>query len=144
MANVRYRLLGATGVFVFAAGISPARAQDIEIVSAPSVADAATLAVDSNAGLDDIIVTAQKREESLQDTPLSIADLGSAQLEARGIRDMRDLGIGVVPSLRIVPANSGRSEAFNVASSGIVPPDPTHTSRVGTCVLYTNGVYIGR
>src|SRR3546814_16196891 len=74
-----FRSLGATGVFVFAAGISPARAQDIEIVSAPSVADAATLAVDSNAGLDDIIVTAQKREESLQDTQLSIAALRSEE-----------------------------------------------------------------
>ena len=48
--------------------------------------------------LDEIIVTAQKREESLQSTPISIAVLGSEDLEKRGVASLGDFGSGAVPS----------------------------------------------
>ena len=39
----------------------------------------------SSSGLQDIVVTAQKREENLQSTPLSIAAIGGEELRDRDI-----------------------------------------------------------
>ncbi|HHL42277.1 MAG TPA: hypothetical protein ENJ42_01545, partial [Hellea balneolensis] len=41
--------------------------------------------------LDEIIVTARKREESLQETPLSISAFTSNMIESAGIKDMTDI-----------------------------------------------------
>ncbi len=62
-----------------------AMAQD----TAPSEASAASAAAPSDAG--DIIVTARRREESLQSVPVAIAAFTSESLRARGIRDTIDL-----------------------------------------------------
>ena len=45
--------------------------------------------------LSEIVVTAQKRAERLQDVPISIVALGGADLEARGIRDLKELSYAV-------------------------------------------------
>lgn len=46
---------------------------------------------DSIAGVTEIIVTARKREESLQDVPLSIATLSAEQLQGRGLLSDYDI-----------------------------------------------------
>ncbi len=53
-----------------------------------------------DAGLGDIVVTAQRRSETLQNVPVAAVAVGSAALVQRGIRDMKDLGI-ISPSLKI-------------------------------------------
>ncbi|MGH8446148.1 MAG: hypothetical protein ACREVL_12830, partial [Solimonas sp.] len=40
--------------------------------------------------LSEVIVTARKREERLQDVPVSISAFSAEQLDARGINDVRD------------------------------------------------------
>lgn len=95
------------------------------------------------AALDEIVVTAQKREESLQDTPISIAVLGSEALENRGITSMTDFASGAMPSLRIVPF-TGRSSAVTIGMRGIVPIDATQISRDPSVGIYIDGVYLGR
>lgn len=52
-------------------------------------------------GLEEIIVTAQKREASAQDVPISIAVLGGSELSARGITDTVAL-VKAVPGLAAV------------------------------------------
>lgn len=94
-------------------------------------------------GLDEIIVTAQKRETSLQDTPISISVLTSGDLSAKGVSELSDFGTGVVPSMRIVPI-AGRSSSMNVTMRGINPGDPTQISRDPTVGIYVDGVYLGR
>lgn len=47
--------------------------------------------------LDEIIVTAQKREENLQEVPLSISAVSAEQLELRNIEGLDDLN-GVAPN----------------------------------------------
>ncbi len=56
----------------------------------------------SDEGLGDIVVTAQRREENLQDVPLSVATIGGEALDAvnSGGADIRSLA-GRVPSLNI-------------------------------------------
>ena len=49
--------------------------------------------------LEEVVVTARKREERLQDVPVSISAFSSDQLDARGIVDVRDLA-QAVPGLQ--------------------------------------------
>lgn len=78
------------------ASVSPASAQT-EVVPADEA---------ESAGIADIIVTAQRREESLQDVPLSITALSGERLREADIRDVTRLEQSV-PGLRI--ARSGPS-----------------------------------
>jgi iron complex outermembrane recepter protein len=50
------------------------------------------------AGLDEIVVTAQKRPEKLQDVPITISAFDAATLDREGITSVADLGL-VVPGL---------------------------------------------
>ncbi len=56
--------------------------------------------------LDEIIVTARKREESLQGIPASIQAISSQTIELAGFRDMDDYA-RFIPSLSTVQANPG-------------------------------------
>src|SRR3990167_1194368 len=51
----------------------------------------------------EIIVTAQKRAENVQNVPLAVSVVGPTQLAAAGVRDFGDLG-KISPSLTIRPA----------------------------------------
>lgn len=93
--------------------------------------------------IEDIVVTAQKREESLQKTPIAIAVLTQDALEQRGIRGVTDLMGGAVPSLRMVPI-SGRPSAYAIGIRGIASLDSGAISRDATVGLYVDGVYLGR
>ncbi len=57
----------------------------------------------SSAGIDEIVVTANKREENLQDTALSITAVSSLALERRGITDPGQLA-GIAPGVSIQPS----------------------------------------
>lgn len=94
-------------------------------------------------GIEEIIVTAQKREENLQDTPISITALSADTLEKQGINSMNDMFTGAVPSLRIAPF-IGRTSAVSLGMRGLVPVDVTQVSRDPTVGIYIDGVYLGR
>ena len=94
-------------------------------------------------GVEEIVVTAQKREENLQDTPISIVALGEKALEQRGINSLNDLFTGSIPSVRIAPF-VGRASAVSIGMRGIVPFDATQVSRDPTVGVYVDGVYLGR
>ena len=49
--------------------------------------------------IEEVVVTAMKRSQSIQDTPVSISALSSEALDDRGIRDMNDIKFAV-PSLQ--------------------------------------------
>ena len=51
-------------------------------------------------GIAEIVVTAQKRAQNLQDVPAAVSAIGGDALEARGINETSDL-MGAVPSLQI-------------------------------------------
>src|SRR5690606_9163554 len=54
----------------------------------------------SGATLEEVIVTAQKRDENVQDVPITIAAITPGQLEAAGFNSVNDLQ-ALVPALRI-------------------------------------------
>ncbi|WP_395943248.1 TonB-dependent receptor [Brevundimonas sp.] len=105
--------------------------------TAPAPADAAP------AGLDDIVVTATKRETNLQDTPISISVLNSEALENRHVQSLMDLADGAVPGLRIATFEA-RQSALTIGIRGIVPNDANQPAREQGVGVYVDGVYLGR
>ncbi|MBI1686754.1 TonB-dependent receptor [Caulobacter hibisci] len=63
----------------------------------------ATTTADQDAVVTEIVVTAQKREERLQEVPLSITVAGSAQLERQQVNQVSDLA-RIAPSLEVQQA----------------------------------------
>ncbi len=59
--------------------------------------------------LNDIIVTAQRYEQRLQDVPLSVSVAGAKELQARGASDLKDLQYSV-PGLSIFELGVGRQQ----------------------------------
>lgn len=66
---------------------------------------------ESSATLDSVIVTAQKREENLQQVPLSIQAIGSDQLEQLHISDFNDYA-KFLPSVSFTTIGPGQAAAY--------------------------------
>jgi len=113
-------------------------------VAMPAVAADAAAADDNGSGLEEIIVTAQKRSENLQDTPISISVLTSQGLQDRHVTSLLDLGDGAIPSLKVAPFFS-RPGALIVNIRGVgVLSDSNQPARDQGVGVYVDGVYMGR
>ncbi len=90
---------------------------------------------------EELIVTARRTEESLQEVPASVSAFSEAQLERIGATDATGLQ-GAVPNLNIVQGR-GSSNATNIYIRGIGQPDALQTfdPAVG---FYVDGVYYSR
>jgi iron complex outermembrane recepter protein len=112
-------------------------------LAAPARAAEAAPAADDQ-GLSEIIVTAQKREENLQRTPIAISVLRADDLDNRQVQSILDLGDGAIPSLRIAPFFS-RPGALIVNIRGVgVLSDSNQPARDQGVGVYIDGVYYGR
>ena len=91
--------------------------------------------------LEEVIVTAQRREQNLQETPISIAAFGEDEIERRRITNIADLA-AIVPNLRIVPFGvSPTTLRIYIRGVGVVDSQVTQDPPVG---IYLNGVYVAR
>lgn len=85
--------------------------------------------------LQDIVVTAQRRSENLQNVPIAVTALGGEQLATQGIGSITDLG-QIVPSLSVSNAvGFGITTLRGVGSSAIGPGIETPIS------IYLDGIY---
>ena len=73
-------------------------------------------------GLDQIVVTAERREQNLQDVPISATVLTGEQLNQRGVVNLNDIQ-QVAPSIAINTFN--RSTFINIRGVGIAQSAPT-------------------
>ncbi|QJU59865.1 TonB-dependent receptor [Sphingomonas sp. AP4-R1] len=124
---------------LFAASTPALAAAAADAAPAPDAAAAA----DSD-GLNDIVVTAQKRETNLQRTPIAIAVLGGDDLANRHVLSLTDLGDGSIPSLRVAPFFARKSAlVVNIRGVGALG-DANQPAREQGAGVYLNGVYLGR
>jgi len=93
--------------------------------------------------LDEVIVTAQKREQSLQDAPIAISVMNDEQIEAQRIGDIKALEAGAIPYLRVIPVGNTTSNLI-VAIRGNAPGDPSEVTRDTAVAIYLDGVYFAR
>jgi iron complex outermembrane receptor protein len=95
---------------------------------------------DGGTALEEIVVTARKREERLQDVPISITAFDARALEQYGINGIRDLSFSV-PNLTMV--NSGTLLANRITIRGINSDDSNPGFESGVALILDD-VYIGR
>jgi iron complex outermembrane receptor protein len=96
------------------------------------------------AEIEEIVVTARKREESLQETPVSVTAFSGEELQSRGLTDLAELG-QFTPNMTFdfSDANSGNSNSAIIHIRGIGASDWTLTVDPGVG-LYVDGVYVSR
>lgn len=130
--NLRNILLGATmlcaattPVFAFAQDATPAD-------------DAAT--TDTTDYGNEIIVTASKRSQTLQDTPIAVSVTSAADLQNAQIRDLIDLQ-SAVPSLRVSQLQSSANTNFIIRGFGNGANNAGIEPSVG---VFIDGVYRSR
>ncbi|MGF7149151.1 iron complex outermembrane receptor protein [Sphingomonas zeicaulis] len=112
---------------------APAQAQP----EAPP-AEAAT----PGSGLEDIIVTAERRSENLQRTPIAITAMTSTALQTSGINDLRGV-VQAAPSLYFAPyPSSSTTLVLFMRGQGI--GDPNIITKDGGVGLYVDGIYQSR
>ncbi|WP_380871511.1 TonB-dependent receptor [Sphingomonas sp. DBB INV C78] len=92
-------------------------------------------------GLGDIVVTAQKRSERLQQTPLAVSAVTSDTIRSRGIDSVAGL-TSVAPSVSVsVGASSATNVSLFIRGIGEIEQVLTSDSPVG---LYVDGIVVGR
>src|SRR5688500_78661 len=92
----------ASAAVLTAAAAGVAHAQDQDVTS-----------------VDEIIVTAQKREQSLQDVPIVVTSLPAALLENTGVRDIKDMQI-LTPGLTVTSTTNESSTTARIRGVGTV------------------------
>lgn len=92
-------------------------------------------------GIEEIIVTAQKREESLQKVPISMSAITATDIETKGIRGFEDL-YTQVPNMSFSPhPSSQNTPMIYIRGIGLVDDQLAQDQSTG---VYLNGVYIAR
>ena len=86
-------------------------------------------------GAGEIVVTAQRREESLRDVPISVSAVSSEMLDQAGVDNSRELGM-TVPGLRVEA--SGAFVQPTIRGITTVLTGPATASNIAT---YVDGVY---
>ena len=90
--------------------------------------------------LEEIVVTARKREETVLDAPLSVSALGAGQIEARKLRGLTDLAVSM-PNVALDEIGTARGVAnFSMRGLGVNSSIPSIDPTVG---IFVDGVYIG-
>ncbi|ARS28873.1 TonB-dependent receptor [Sphingomonas sp. KC8] len=91
-------------------------------------------------GIADIVVTAQRREEALQNVPVAVTAIGSEQLDQLRVTNVKNLA-GIAPNLQI--NTQGLQSNPTIIIRGIASGTSNNAvdPKVG---IYLDGVYIGR
>ena len=103
-----------------------------------SAAFAQTPAAAPTGGLEEIIVTAQKRSENLQDVPAAVSAFSADQLLQRGITQTSDL-MGTLPNLQVTSAYSSTQPNFSLR--GISVANEFSASTASPVGVYVDEVY---
>lgn len=110
---------------------------------------ASTASEGGDRGLGDIIVTATRRSENLQDVPLSVSAVGTEQLTSRGVTSSNDIG-SVVPNLQVSSQYGETSPNFSLRGVGVTnefaantaSPIGVYVNEVSQTFRYTHGLQL--
>ena len=90
--------------------------------------------------LEEVVVTARKREETVLEAPLSVTALGAGQIEARKLRGLTDLAVSM-PNVALDDIGTAKGIAnFSIRGLGINSSIPSIDPTVG---VFLDGVYLG-
>lgn len=90
--------------------------------------------------LEEVIVTARKKDESMQDVPVAVAAFSSGQIEAMKVRDLTNLSVGM-PNVSLDDTGTVKGTAnFMIRGLGINSSIPSIDPTVG---MFIDGVFLG-
>jgi iron complex outermembrane receptor protein len=92
--------------------------------------------------LEEVVVTARKREESLQEVPVAVTAFTAETMQSLGIKNMRDFD-GLVPGLSLGGGGNGVKGDGNAYIRGVGQRETKVTVDSGVGI-YLDEVYIGR
>ncbi|MGI9362180.1 MAG: TonB-dependent receptor [Parasphingorhabdus sp.] len=134
------KLLLTTTAAIGMAAIFPANAAQAQSTDQP----AAESSADENAqtsGLYDIVVTAQRRQESVQDVPIAISAFDEAEMDRRGISNALDIAQYVPNFVGLNNTGLGSANAYYIRGIGNGETIATFDPPIGT---YVDDIYISR
>jgi iron complex outermembrane recepter protein len=113
--------------------------QGIALVSAITgiIAVNSSWAEETTPTLTEIIVTAQKRQQNIQDVPISVIALSAQQLKDGGVTDIKSLQ-ALTPALTVTSTTSENVTTARIRGIGTVGDNPGLESSVGIVI---DGVY---
>ena len=92
-------------------------------------------------GLTDIIVTARRRDENIQETPVAVTAINQAAIESRFARNLTDLN-GISPNVQLDSGGAfGQTAFFSIRGISFQDVESSFDPAVGVTV---DGVFIGR
>lgn len=94
------------------------------------------------AAVDDVVVTARRRSENLQDVPIAVTAVTGEGLDARGYGSLTDIQ-QMTPNLTFTPGTGGSSGQMSAYVRGVGEYDYIVTSDPAVAVFF-DGVYQGR
>jgi len=92
-----------------------------------------------DATIEEVVVTAQKRSENLQDVPVSVTAISGTALQDRGVTNVIGLN-NLAPGLRVSSGDAASSPKIFIRGVGLSDFNPNSSSGVG---IYVDGVYVG-
>jgi iron complex outermembrane receptor protein len=125
--------------------ISKTRMARVVLLGAPALFSVPAFAADPDqggSGLEEVVVSAQFREEKLQSTPIAISAFTAENMEARGIDNVTDLD-AFVPNAVIQPLGAGWGATMAAFIRGVGLGDNILSFEPGV-PIYVDDVYIGR
>jgi iron complex outermembrane recepter protein len=121
---------------------APAAFAALSLQSAPSHAQsAASTEHAASDGLSEIVVTARRRAENLQDVPVAVTAISASVLQQQDVTTLADLN-SFVPNFKI-SADRATSSTINVYIRGVGQSDPLWGFEPGVGV-YIDDVYLAR
>ena len=88
----------------------------------------------------EVVVTARRREDSLQEVPLSVSAVTAEQIEERGLRDLQDIAQGTSGLVYENYATAGLSTAAVIRGMG----QTFTTARVQNTAVFFDNIYLQR
>ncbi len=110
------------------------------LVSAIALTIYSAAALAQSGALEEVIVTATKRAESLQDVPVTVNAITASTLEVAGVVDLTDVA-QLVPTLTVSTNTSPFNTGIRIRGIGTAQNDPSLESSVAFIV---DGVYMAR
>ena len=130
----KYWMLG------FASAAALGTAQSVSAQTVPATAPAPEQA---DGATQDIIVTANRREQKLQDVPLSVTAISGDSLREKNITSVVDLGTGKVPGLSVT-ANAGSETTTAISFRGLAASDASQATQDSPAAFYIDGINLAR
>lgn len=132
----KFYAMFAAGTSILAGGAAHAQATTAQ----PSVPVVLPGSAAPSEGLDEIVVTAQKREQNLQDVPIAITALNAAAIANNRITGVANLD-GLSPNLTVKDQGDPSAPSITIRGLGCCATLNAVDPKVG---IYIDGVYIGR